>query len=136
LLAHPGSNTTGISIFAHELDGKRQELLMELLPGIRRMAALADARITSADRRQALEDAARIRGVNLSIHSVGTPEEIVPAIDAAQTSGAEALNVLATPLFSAQRQMIIDTQPLAVCLPYTSGPKWRNRAGFSRTARA
>jgi putative tryptophan/tyrosine transport system substrate-binding protein len=107
-LAHPSSNTTGISIFAHELDGKRQELLMELVPGMRRMAALADARISSLPQRQALEDASRARGVDLSIHAVGTPEEIVPAIDAARASGAQALNVLATPLFSAQRQMIIE----------------------------
>jgi ABC transporter substrate binding protein len=107
-LAYPGSNTTGISIFAHELDGKRQELLMELVPGIRRMAALADARISSLPERQALEEAARAHGIDLSIHAVDTPEEIVPALDAAQTSGAEALNVLATPLFNAQRQMIIE----------------------------
>src|SRR5262249_15472644 len=31
-LARPGGNTTGISILATELDGKRQELLIELLP--------------------------------------------------------------------------------------------------------
>ena len=41
-LAKPGGNTTGVSIFATELDGKRQELLIEALPGLRRMAALAD----------------------------------------------------------------------------------------------
>src|SRR5262249_25131730 len=29
-LAYPGANTTGVSIFAKELDGKRQELLLEL----------------------------------------------------------------------------------------------------------
>jgi putative ABC transport system substrate-binding protein len=30
-LAHPGGNTTGVSILATELDGKRQELLMQLV---------------------------------------------------------------------------------------------------------
>jgi putative ABC transport system substrate-binding protein len=34
-LAHPGGNTTGISILATELDGKRQELLTELVPAAR-----------------------------------------------------------------------------------------------------
>jgi ABC-type uncharacterized transport system substrate-binding protein len=38
-LARPGGNTTGISILATELDGKRQELLMEVVPKARRMAA-------------------------------------------------------------------------------------------------
>jgi len=39
--ARPNGNTTGISIFATELDGKRQDILIEAVPGIRRMAALA-----------------------------------------------------------------------------------------------
>jgi len=42
-LAEPGGNTTGISILSTELDGKRQEILLEVVPGIRRLAALADA---------------------------------------------------------------------------------------------
>ena len=40
-LAHPGGNTTGISILATELDGKRQELLTDLFPAARHIAALA-----------------------------------------------------------------------------------------------
>jgi hypothetical protein len=32
-LANPGGNLTGASILATELDGKRQELLMEVVPG-------------------------------------------------------------------------------------------------------
>ena len=41
-LARPDGNTTGVSILATELDGKRQEILIEAVPGLRRMAALAD----------------------------------------------------------------------------------------------
>ena len=41
-LARPNGNTTGVSILATELDGKRQEILIEAVPGLRRMAALAD----------------------------------------------------------------------------------------------
>ena len=41
-LARPNGNTTGVSILAPELDGKRQEILIEAVPGLRRMAALAD----------------------------------------------------------------------------------------------
>src|SRR5215471_16199966 len=33
-LARPNGNTTGISILATELDGKRQEILIEAVPGI------------------------------------------------------------------------------------------------------
>ena len=40
-LAHPGGNITGVSVFSTDLDGKRQEILMEAVPGVRRMAALS-----------------------------------------------------------------------------------------------
>src|SRR3979490_318036 len=39
-LAKPGGNTTGVTILASELDGKRQEILIEAMPGISRLAAL------------------------------------------------------------------------------------------------
>jgi putative tryptophan/tyrosine transport system substrate-binding protein len=34
-MARPNGNTTGVSILAAELDGKRQELLIEAVPGLR-----------------------------------------------------------------------------------------------------
>ena len=62
-LAHPGGNTTGLSILAMELNGKRQEILIEVVPGLRRMAVLADPNTTTPQQLQALKDAARARGV-------------------------------------------------------------------------
>jgi putative tryptophan/tyrosine transport system substrate-binding protein len=106
-LARPGGNTTGISILATELDGKRQEFLMEILPNARRMAALADPNSTEAGRLQRLKDAARTSGVELSIHMVDNGEKIVPAIDQAKDSGAEAINFLSSPLFTSNRHAII-----------------------------
>jgi hypothetical protein len=43
-LARPNGNTTGVTILAADLDGKRQEILIEAVPGIRGMAALTIAR--------------------------------------------------------------------------------------------
>jgi putative ABC transport system substrate-binding protein len=106
-LAKPDGNTTGVSLLATELDGKRQEILMEAVPGVRRMAALVDPNTTSPQRLQILQDVARARGVDLSIHQVTTPEEIAAAIDTAKSSGAAALNVLATPFLFAHRQIIL-----------------------------
>jgi len=107
-LAHPGGNATGVSILATELDGKRQELLIELFPGVRRIAALADSRTAVPKKLQALQDAARARSVELVIHTVGTPEEIAPAIDAAKASGVVGLNVLASPLFVPNQRTIFE----------------------------
>jgi putative ABC transport system substrate-binding protein len=107
-LARPGGNTTGISILATELDGKRLELLIELVPTARLIAVLADPSATAHEQLGALEDAARVRGIALSIHVASTPEEIVAALDAAKAWGAQALNVLAAGLFNLNQRVIIE----------------------------
>jgi putative ABC transport system substrate-binding protein len=99
-LARPGGNITGISLLSPELDGKRQDILIEAVPGVRRVAAMVDSKVTPPYHLETLQHAARSRGIELSIFGVKGPEEIVSAIDAAKASGAEALNFLATPLFS------------------------------------
>jgi putative ABC transport system substrate-binding protein len=99
-LARPGSNITGISLLSPELDTKRQEILIEAVPGAHKIAAMADANAAPEYHMQALEHAARSRGIELSVFRVGGPGEITSAIDAAKASGAEALNFLASPLFS------------------------------------
>jgi putative tryptophan/tyrosine transport system substrate-binding protein len=107
-LAHPGGNTTGISILATELDGKRQEILLETMPSARRIAALADPGVTAPGQLQVLKDAAKARGVTLAVHLVADADEILPAIDAAAAAGAQALNVLASSLFNRSRAQIIE----------------------------
>jgi len=102
-LARPGGNTTGISILATELDSKRQEILMEMVPAARRVAVLADANTAAPQNMQALQEAARARGVELAVHLVERPERIVAAIEEAKRQGAEALNVLASPVLVARR---------------------------------
>ena len=107
-LAKPGGNTTGVTILASELDGKRQEILIEAVPGVRRIAALADTNTTTPLRLTELEDAARARGVKLSIHRVVRREEIAAAIDVAKAENAEALNVLASALLFNNRETIFE----------------------------
>jgi ABC-type uncharacterized transport system substrate-binding protein len=99
-LAMPGGNITGISLLSLELDSKRQEILIEAVPGARRIAAMADSNATAPYHLQTLEHAARSRGVDLVVIKVAGPEEIPSAIDAAKASGVGALNFLASPLFS------------------------------------
>jgi putative ABC transport system substrate-binding protein len=105
-LAHPGGNLTGVSILATELDGKRQQLLIDLIRGIRRVATLADLGTTTPERMQILKKGAEAQKVELSIYEINKPAEIGPAIDKAQAEGAQALNVLASVLFHLNRQEI------------------------------
>ena len=69
---------------------------------------MVDPGQTSPQQLAALESAAKLRGVDISVHRAGTRDEIAPAIDAAKASGAAALNVLATPLFFANSPILIE----------------------------
>jgi putative ABC transport system substrate-binding protein len=99
-LARPGGNTTGISLLSPELDGKRQEILLEAVPGMRKLAILADANVTKPTHLKQLEEAARSRGVEPLVRGVKKRDEVVPAIKDVKAAGAAAINFLATPLFS------------------------------------
>jgi putative ABC transport system substrate-binding protein len=135
-LARPEGNTTGISIFSTELDGKRQDILIEAVPGLRRMAALVDSNATTGRKLQSLQDAARARGVELSIHQITRAQEIPAAIDAAKAAGAEGLNALASPIIIGNHQIIIQ-QVAALRLPaiYQKRRMRPRREASSLTAR-
>jgi putative tryptophan/tyrosine transport system substrate-binding protein len=105
-LARPDRNTTGISLAVAELDGKHQDILLELLPSARHLAVLADTNMSRP--LPAMREATNARGVELSIHSAATPDEIGPAIEAAEKAGAEALDVLSSPMFWGSREAIYD----------------------------
>jgi putative ABC transport system substrate-binding protein len=107
-MARPDGNTTGVSILATELDGKRQEILIEVVPGARQIAALADVHTTPSAQIEALQAAAKARNIGLSIHRVEKAAEIEKALEAAKASGAAALNVLASPMLFSSHQMIVE----------------------------
>jgi putative tryptophan/tyrosine transport system substrate-binding protein len=123
--------TTGVNIFANELDGKRQEILIEAVPGLRRMAHLADANFETVAKLDALQEAARARNIDLSIHRIAKGEEITATIDAAKASGAEGLNFSASPLFFTYRQLIMD-RVAALRLPAIyEWPETAEESGFA-----
>jgi len=107
-LARPDGNTTGVSILARELDGKRQDILIEAVPGLRRMAVLIDVKYTKFAKLEALQEAARAHNIEFSIHRIAKGEEIAAAIDSAPASGATALNIVSSPLFHAHRHLIME----------------------------
>jgi putative ABC transport system substrate-binding protein len=86
-LARPEGNITGVSILAAELDGNRQDLLIETVPGLRLMAVLTDVNYTKFAKLDALQEAARARNIEFSVHRAAKGEEIAEAIDSARASG-------------------------------------------------
>ena len=80
---------------------------MEAVPGVRHIAALVDVNTTTVAQFQALQVAARARGIELSILQVSSRDDIAPAIDAATQSGVQALNVLASALLFNNRAIVL-----------------------------
>ena len=71
------------------------------------MAALSDPGTTQPDQIDALVGLARSRGVDLSIYRAAAAGDIDPAIGAAQGAGVQAIDVMASALFNANRARLI-----------------------------
>ena len=69
-MAKPEGNITGHSTMPLDMNGKRQQILTELLPAARHMAALADTYTYPPERLQTLQQLTRQRGVELSVYRV------------------------------------------------------------------
>ena len=81
-LAHPGGNTTGLSLLAPETDQKALELLKDALPKTRRVAMIFDPKNQGMMfRLRALETAAPKLAIEL---------QSIPALSASELAGALA----------------------------------------------
>ena len=134
-LARPEGNTTGVNFLAADLDGKRQDLLIEAVPGLRRLAALADVNSTAA-KLEALQEAARAHKVELSTYRIARGEEIAPAIDTAHASGATALNIFSGGFYGPIVSSLWTAPPRCTCRRCTDLPKRRRKAPLPPTDRA
>jgi putative tryptophan/tyrosine transport system substrate-binding protein len=127
-MARPGGNTTGISIFASELDVKRLELLHEAVPQAARIGILADPSTVST--RPQLEAAARRLGVELVILSGANPDEAGRAADQLTTVGVKAVNVLASPVLATAHKTIVDRLNRAALPAIYQWPEYAREGGL------
>jgi putative ABC transport system substrate-binding protein len=115
-LARPGGNITGLAIQRADTLGKRLELLREVLPGLRRLAILANVGDPNTVREMGeVEAAARTLGFEAAKLEIGRAEDIAPAFEALK-GGADALYVCGDPLVNTNR-VRINTLALAARLP-------------------
>ena len=114
-LAHPGGNMTGIAAEAAlEINGKRLQILKEIVPGLNRVAVLRDF----ADRSNsfygagfewtALNQAARELGLTLAPADIKSADELETAFADMKKSGAEALFLTRTALLANAGKQIAD----------------------------
>ena len=105
-LARPGGNATGLSIQATDLAGKRLELLHEVVPGLRRLAIMANPGAPPAVLEMAeAQTTARALGLEVVASEIRRPEDIAAAFEAFK-GRAEALYVCNDPLVTTNRTRI------------------------------
>jgi putative tryptophan/tyrosine transport system substrate-binding protein len=115
-LSRPGGNVTGLSNQQPDLAGKRLEILREIIPGLSRLAVLANSRnpvaILNVGEVQA---AAPKLGLEVNTLDVKRADDIAPAIDQL-TGRTQALYVVGDSLVF-NNQVQINTLALVARLP-------------------
>lgn len=107
-LTRPGGNVTGLTTFLPELAGKRLEVLRECIPGLRRVAVLANLRNpSSAVAARETEGAARRMGLEVQVADARLPEQYPDAFGAVVRGGAGAVLVTTDPVLSSHRDRIM-----------------------------
>jgi putative tryptophan/tyrosine transport system substrate-binding protein len=106
-LARPGGNLTGFSPFQLELMPKRLELLTELVPQARVIALLVNPIDPNIKRFGDVQEAARTKGVQLSILKASTEGEIDAAFPTLVQRRAGALLVTTEPFFNSRREQLV-----------------------------
>jgi putative ABC transport system substrate-binding protein len=119
-LARPGGNVTGLSIQSSDLAGKRIELLREVVPGLSRLAIIANSGNPGALLEMGeMQTAARRLGLDVATFEVRRAEEIVDAFEAIRRN-AQALYVGPDALM-ASSQVRINTLAASARLPTMYG---------------
>jgi putative ABC transport system substrate-binding protein len=108
-LSRPGGNITGLTSIAHELEGKRLELLKEVFPGVSYVAVLwnsaSPVQVIQQDRVRA---AAPALGITIFSYGVRTGEALDEAFAAIAKERPGAFLVLADRLFLHHRTRIMN----------------------------
>ena len=105
-LARPGGNVTGLANQISDTSGKKLELLREAVPGLRRLAIMANvgnpASVLDMGEAQAT---ARTLGLEVTTSEIRRAEDIAPAFEALKDR-ADALYLCPDPLMNANRTRI------------------------------
>jgi putative tryptophan/tyrosine transport system substrate-binding protein len=106
-LARPGGNVTGLSVQPSELSSKRLELLRDIIPNVRRLAALVNTHLVGvAQEVVGIRTASAKLNIEANILEIQTAEDIDAAL-ATLTGQTDALYVYSEPLTNANKDKII-----------------------------
>ena len=97
-LSHPGSNVTGTTVLGGELDGKRRELIHELLPSATRIGVIGRKTTRYDFRIATLVDLGHSLSIDIDPKHADTLEEMAAAYSATEAVGDQAILQMASPL--------------------------------------
>jgi ABC-type uncharacterized transport system substrate-binding protein len=127
-LARPGGNVTGLSNQSADLPGKRVDLLRQVVPGLRRLAIMANiSSPIGVLEMNEVQAAARTLGLDVVASEIRRAEDIAPAIDALK-GRADALYVVTEALVNTNR-IRLNTLALGARLPTLHGVRDYVEAG-------
>jgi putative ABC transport system substrate-binding protein len=108
-LARPDGNATGLTLMQVELNGKRLELLHDILPALRKIAIIAspDHRGEHLERRDSEETARRL-GISVQYLPVRNDAEIDAALPSIAAGKSEAIVIFPDPVTIRNRQRVIE----------------------------
>ena len=107
-LARPGGNVTGLSFVGTELAGKQVELLKEAVPGLGRIAVLANpGNASHAPRTKEIADVARALKIQSDVVEARTSRGVQEAFAAIAKRRPGAAIVLADPLFILEAENLV-----------------------------
>jgi putative ABC transport system substrate-binding protein len=107
-LARPGGNITGVTLYGTELSAKRIELFREAVPGIKRLACLANAKNPYAQVLwQETEPAARALGLEPILFQVQELDDLPATFREMEGKDTNALVVFSDALFNSARRQIV-----------------------------
>ena len=130
-LARPEGNVTGVSGFAPELNGKRLELIREILPAAKRIGVIANrSNPATATVIRVTEATARHLRMQIHLLDVRAPAELEGAFDTLTRPRSDAVLVVTDPMLASQRSRIIELAARHRLPAVYDGAAWADTAGL------
>jgi len=108
-LNRPGGNVTGATRLSTELMPKRLEMLRDLVPKATVISFLSNStNLAALSQIQALQEAARSRGLQLHVQKAGSESELGTAFATMAQDGTAGLIIANDPLFVGHRAQLAD----------------------------
>ena len=129
-LSRPGGNVTGVSFLSTELAAKRMQLLTEIVPVAKRVAAIWDSRNDNARiESEAVLAAARRLGLTVAPVGLGSDSELKPALAALAGRKPDALYLVFTAGIVSDHRSELAEFGIRERIPVVSGWSFLTEAG-------